>query len=113
VRQAIAQAGGHTGYGWMAQVLVRDHARLSYALDGCRDNAEMESFHTRFKTENRSLFLDARTLADLQASRRLGVQRSNVSRPRRVRNPRVRPAGLAAPRPRVTPPRTSASAVPT
>jgi putative transposase len=56
----------YTGYGWMEEVLVRDHARLSYALNGCRDNPEMESFHSRFKTENRSLFLDARTLADLQ-----------------------------------------------
>lgn len=56
----------YTGHGWMEQVLVRDHARLSYALNGCRDNPEMESFHSRFKTENRSLFLDAQTLADLQ-----------------------------------------------
>lgn len=56
----------YTGYGWTGQLLVRDHVRLSYALAGCRDNPEMESFHSRFKTENRSLFLDARTLADLQ-----------------------------------------------
>jgi putative transposase len=56
----------YTGYRWTGQLLVRDHARLSYALDGCRDNPAMESFHSRFKTENRSLFLDARMLADLQ-----------------------------------------------
>lgn len=56
----------YTGYGWTGQVLLRDAARLSYALDGCRDNPEMESFHSRFKTENRSLFLDALTLADLE-----------------------------------------------
>lgn len=56
----------YTGYRWTGQLLVRDHARLSYALAGCRDNPEMEAFHSRFKTENRSLFLEARTLADLQ-----------------------------------------------
>jgi putative transposase len=56
----------YTGYGWTGQLLLRDAARLSYALNGCRDNPEMESFHSRFKTENRSLFLDALTLADLE-----------------------------------------------
>ncbi|MGE5287803.1 MAG: integrase core domain-containing protein [Micromonosporaceae bacterium] len=62
----------YTGYGWTGQLLVRDHVRLSYALHGCRDNPEMESFHSRFKSENRSLFLDAPTLTDL---RRLVAQR--------------------------------------
>lgn len=62
----------YTGYGWTGQLLVRDHVRLSYALRGCRDNPEMESFHSRFKSENRSLFLDAPTLTDL---RRLVGQR--------------------------------------
>jgi putative transposase len=62
----------YTGYGWTGQLLVRDHVRLSYALRGCRDNPEMESFHSRFKSENRSLFLDAPSLADL---RRLVGQR--------------------------------------
>ncbi len=56
----------YTGYGWTGQLLLRDAVRLSYALKGCRDNPEMESFHSRFKTENRSLFLDALTLADLE-----------------------------------------------
>ena len=62
----------YTGYGWTGQLLLRDKVRLSYALNGCRDNPEMESFHSRFKTENRSLFLDASTLADL---RRIVAQR--------------------------------------
>ena len=56
----------YTGYGWTGQLLLRDAVRLSYALEGCRDNPEMESFHSRFKTENRSLLLDALTLADLE-----------------------------------------------
>ena len=62
----------YTGYGWTGQLLVRDHVRVSYALRGCRDNPEMESFHSRFKSENRSLFLDAPSRADL---RRLVGQR--------------------------------------
>lgn len=55
-----------TGYAWTGQLLLRDQVRLSYALRGCRDNPEMESFHSRFKSENRSLLLDALTLADLE-----------------------------------------------
>jgi putative transposase len=56
----------YTGYGWTGQLLLRDATQLSYTLNGCRDNPEMESFHSRFKAENRSLFLDALTLADLE-----------------------------------------------
>ena len=56
----------YTGYGWTAQLLLRDHVRISYALDGCKDNPEMEAFHSRFKTENRSLLCDAESLADLE-----------------------------------------------
>lgn len=59
------QGSVYTGYGWTGQLLLGDRARLSYALNGCRDNPEMESFHSRFKTENRSLLLDAQSLADL------------------------------------------------
>ncbi len=55
----------YTGYGWLRELLQRDRVRLSYALNGCRDNPEIESFHSRFKAENRSLLLDAPTLADL------------------------------------------------
>ncbi|MGH2626359.1 MAG: integrase core domain-containing protein [Anaerolineales bacterium] len=40
---------------------------MSYALHGARDNPEMEAFNSRFKSENRSLFLDARTLGRLRA----------------------------------------------
>lgn len=54
-----------TGYGWTAQLLLRDHVRVSYALHGARDNPEMEAFNSRFKDENRSLFLDADTLTEL------------------------------------------------
>ena len=54
----------YTGYGWLG-LLQHDGVRLSFTLHGCRDNPEMESFHSRFKSENRSLLHDASTLADL------------------------------------------------
>ena len=56
----------YTGYRWTGQLLLRDRVQISYALRGCRDNPEMEAFHSRFKSENRSLFLDAPSLADLR-----------------------------------------------
>jgi len=34
-------------------------------LNGAKDNPEMESFNGRFKTENRSLFLDANNFEEL------------------------------------------------
>lgn len=55
-----------TSYSWVDQLLVKDQARVSYSLDGARGNTEMESFNSRFKTENRSLLLDARTLKELK-----------------------------------------------
>jgi putative transposase len=56
-----------TSYAWTSQILLDDHERVSYALNGARDNTEMESFFSRFKTENRSLLLDAQTLNELIA----------------------------------------------
>jgi putative transposase len=62
----------YTGYGWSSQVLIKDEARLSYALNGAKDNPEMESFNGRFKTENHSLFLDAQNITEL---RKIVIQR--------------------------------------
>ena len=56
-----------TGYGWTARLLLNDQVRISYALHGARDNPEMEAFNSRFKTENRSLLLDAQTPEQLDA----------------------------------------------
>ena len=55
----------YTGYGWTGQLVLRDRVQLSYALDDCRDNTEMESFHSRFKSENRSLLVEAASFAEL------------------------------------------------
>ncbi|MCQ3972374.1 MAG: IS3 family transposase [Anaerolineae bacterium] len=56
----------YTGYGWSGQLLREDKVRLSYALQGAKDNPAMESFNGRFKGEAPSLFLEAADLAQLQ-----------------------------------------------
>ncbi|MFC1716710.1 integrase core domain-containing protein [Candidatus Poribacteria bacterium] len=40
--------------------------RLSYALNGARNNPEMESFNGHFKQEGNSLFLDACNMGELK-----------------------------------------------
>lgn len=55
-----------TSYCWTAQLLLNDCVRISYAFNGARDNPEMESFLSRFKTENKSLLLDGHTLEELK-----------------------------------------------
>ena len=44
----------YTGYRWLYQLLLKDKGWVSYALNGPRDNPEMESFNGRFKTEGHS-----------------------------------------------------------
>jgi len=48
-------------------VLGVQSIRLSYALDGARDNPEMESFNGHFKQEGNFLFLDAGDMEELKA----------------------------------------------
>jgi len=55
----------YTSYAWTGPLLLNDKVQLSYALDGAKDNPEMESFNSRFKAEGESLFLDAADLAQL------------------------------------------------
>lgn len=55
----------YTGYRWLYQLLLQDQGRVSYALNGAKDNPEMESFNGRFKTEGGSLFLDAQNMPQL------------------------------------------------
>lgn len=59
------QGSAFISYDWAAQILLRDRMQLSFALNGAGDNAEMESFFSRFKTENMSLFMDAKTIHEL------------------------------------------------
>jgi len=61
-----------TGHAWVRRLLLEDGARISYALNGAKDNPEMESFFSRFKNENRSLFADA---PDIDALRAIEAER--------------------------------------
>lgn len=51
---------------WCYRMLKKDRLRLSYALQGAKDNPWMESFNSRFKQEGCSLFLEAQNLAELR-----------------------------------------------
>lgn len=55
-----------TSYGWTGPLLLKDGVRLSYALQGAKDNPQMESFHSRFKGEWNSLFWDAQSIEELE-----------------------------------------------
>lgn len=70
----------YTSDDWVRRVLIEDQARLSYALRGARDNAEMESFNGRFKGENQDLFLEAETLENLVALVAARLQHYNRKR---------------------------------
>jgi transposase InsO family protein len=61
------QGSAFISYEWTSQLLLEDRVRLSYALQGAKDNPEMESFNGHFKNESLSLFLDAQTLDELVA----------------------------------------------
>ena len=56
----------YTGYEWARQIIIKDKARLSFAKAGARENPVMESFFGKFKTENKSLFLDCQTIEELR-----------------------------------------------
>jgi transposase InsO family protein len=58
------QDGVFIGYEWVRQLLA-DGVHVSYALNGFKDNPEMESFTGRFKEENHSLLLEAQTVEEL------------------------------------------------
>lgn len=69
-----------TSYAWTHRLLIKDGCRLSYALQGARDNPFMESFFGRFKTENRSLLQDAETLEELRQIAAVRIDHYNQRR---------------------------------
>lgn len=56
----------YTSYQWLQQTTVADKTKASYALRGFQDNQEMESFNSRFKEENKDLFWECETFAQLE-----------------------------------------------
>lgn len=65
---------------WINKLLRIDGVRISYALNGAKDNTTMESFFGQFKKDNRSLFLDCRTKAELEAAVRGRMRYYNFER---------------------------------
>lgn len=55
----------YTGHEWLRHVRILAQARVSYALNGAKDNTEMESFNSHFKGENSSIFWEQRNLLGL------------------------------------------------
>jgi len=56
----------YTGYRWLRTVLIKHRARISYSENGAKGNTTMESFFGRFKTENASLFHEAKNIWELK-----------------------------------------------
>ena len=48
-----------TGYRWLRAVLIKHRVRISFSENGAKGNTSMESFNSRFKGENKSLFHEA------------------------------------------------------
>ena len=56
----------YTSYDWLHRVLIKERAGISFAMNGAKDNPWIESFWGRFKTENKTLIMQAESLAELQ-----------------------------------------------
>ena len=74
------QGSAFVSYNWTGQLLLKDDVRPSYAVNGAKDNPEMESFNIHFKGENSSLFLEAQTLSELISVVDAQVQYYNIHR---------------------------------
>lgn len=55
-----------TSNAWVRQVLIDDEAQVSYSTNGCHGNTRMESWHSRFKGENKSLLADCKNLEEVR-----------------------------------------------
>lgn len=74
------RGSAYTSHQWIYMILIGYLMQLSYALQGCKDNPEMESFNSRFKQENQSLFSDCQTLAELKVVVEERINYYNTSR---------------------------------
>jgi putative transposase len=54
-----------TGNDWVRTLLLESGVRVSYSENGAKGNTQMESFFSRFKQENHSLFYDCKELNEL------------------------------------------------
>jgi putative transposase len=56
----------YTGYRWLHAVLIKHRGRISFSENGAKGNTTMESFNSRFKGENASLFYEAANIWELK-----------------------------------------------
>jgi len=56
----------YTGYRWLRAILIKHRARISFSENGAKGNTTMESFNSRFKGENASLFYEAANTWELK-----------------------------------------------
>jgi transposase InsO family protein len=59
--------GVYLGYGWLHRLIIQDGVRISYALNGAKENVHIEAFNGRFKEENRLLFWEQEDFNSLEA----------------------------------------------
>lgn len=52
----------YTSHGWVRQLRIEDGVRISYSLDGAKQNTEMESFNSHFKAETSSRLWDQKDI---------------------------------------------------
>jgi putative transposase len=71
----------YTSYKWLRAVLITHRARISFSENGAKGNTAMESFNSRFKGENKSLFFEAANIWEL--GRSIGQQIEYHNRRRR------------------------------
>jgi putative transposase len=69
-----------TGNAWVCTLLLKSGARVSYSEDGAKGNTQMESFFSRFKAENYSLFYGCADLTALRGRVAQRIKYYNVER---------------------------------
>jgi putative transposase len=56
----------YTSHEWIRALRIHDAMRISYSLDGARQNTCIESFNGHFKPENASVFWETRSLVEMR-----------------------------------------------
>ena len=74
------QDGVYIGHRWLAEIMVKSKARISYSEKGCKENVHMESFNGRFKVENRDLLFEQRDVESLRRVVEERIRYYNVER---------------------------------
>ena len=69
-----------TGNVWAGMLLLKDSVKISYSENGAKGNTPMESFFSRFKSENHSIFYDCVDMTSLTGMVSKRMRYYNVER---------------------------------